>query len=140
MLKSASNVKFLSQVSTCLKNSLKNIQNWFTFNPVVPNLADSCVFQYDEISSEWLFETPHPYPNNFQCSRTIRCPHNKYIHYRFHQLKIDSKDNLSGQALTRLRDFLKITSENGYEGQGPSQQHFKNNGSPAINIDITGAL
>ena len=104
------------------ENSSKIIQNLQTFKPVIRNLADSCVFQYNKISYEWLFETPHPYPNNFECSRIVECPQSKYIHFRFNQLKIDTKDGLSGKALTRLRDFLKITGYNGYEGQGHSEK------------------
>ena len=104
------------------ENSSKIIQNFFTFKPVIPNLADSCVFEYNKISSEWLFETPHPYPNNFECSRTVQCPQSKYIHYRFNQLTIDSKDEFSGNELTRLGDFLKIVGDNEYEGQGHSQK------------------
>jgi len=105
------------------ENSSKIIQNFFTFKPVIPNLADSCVFEYNKISSQWLFETPHPYPNNFECSRTVQCPQSKYIHYRFNQLKIDSKEELSGNELTIIGDFLKITGDNEYEGQGHSQKH-----------------
>ena len=97
------------------RNFLKNIQNFFLFNPVVPNLADSCIFEHDEISSEWLFETPSPYPNNFKCSRTVRCPLNKFIHYRFNRLRIDTTDGLLEKDLGKCKDFLKISDDNEVE-------------------------
>ena len=59
---------------------------------ILPNLADSCLFQKNMLNDEWLFETPSPYPNNFSCRRAVSCPNKDFIHYRFNRLHIGSPD------------------------------------------------
>ena len=59
---------------------------------ILPNLADSCLFQKNMLNDEWLFETPSPYSNNFSCRRDVSCPNNQFIHYRFNRLHIGSPD------------------------------------------------
>ena len=63
------------------------------FRPnILPNLADSCLFRRNETHSEWLFETPSPYPSNLKCKQTVQCPNHRFIHYRFNRLKIGTPD------------------------------------------------
>ena len=104
-----------------MKNFEKIIQNWFQFNPVVPNSADNCILEFDEISIEWKFKTPSPYPNNFKCSRMVSCPESKFIHYRFNRLRIDTTDYLTKTDLFKCRDHLKITDDGKMEGMGDSK-------------------